>query len=707
MKIPNQLNKQKFIKTNNEKRPIEQDWTKESNYSYENFSPISTTYGVLCGYNNLMVIDCDKQEVQDILITIPEIRETFTVKTAIKKLYHFYFYVDIDNPKGFCINNKKGERIIDLQGSGRQVIGPESIINGKGKYEIVNPRSIAKISYKYLKEILINLDTNNKTIFPHEKKSTIIEIEYDDVCKAIKQKIKPKNLLPKSSQYTNPTQCPLGHSSESGKCFHHTNDVWHCFHCHEAGNIFKLYQKLYKCNFLTAKKELAKQAGIEDDIKVKALLLYGDPKTKTQASELLSREFVKLNRVYTIRNDKEPEMWIYHNGIYIAECRTYIKEYVRSILGVLYNIYFAQNVINKIITDTYIELSEFFKPEDINKIPIMNGILDIKTKTLEEFNPDFKFFYKLPITYDPLIQPTKIIKFFDDILVDKKDKLVLQELFGYLLYRDYRFEKAWMFLGKGRNGKGKTLELMERFLGLSNCTNISLQALETNPFISSVLFNKMANLAGDLPKKGLENTGRFKELTGHDFITADRKFQKPIEFRSFAKMIFSTNDLPKSYDTTDGFYDRWIIIDFPFKFVYKPIAMNEKQIDTEMIEKISTDKELSGLLNWALIGLKRLLDNDMFSINTSTEQNKLKWQRTESSCKAFLIDCIKCIYEKDTYILITDFEKEYFKYCTKHNIKPEQKKIISETISEIGGSYGIKKVKGFTKRVYHWLKFKQ
>lgn len=704
--IPIQLNKQRFIKTNNDKVPIEKDWPGTGNHSYDDFKSASSTYGVLCGHNRLVVVDCDKQDIQDMLITIPEIRETFTVKTAIKKLYHFYFYVDIDYPKGFSINNRKGERVLDLQGARSQVIGPESTINGKGKYEIVNPRSIATISYAYLKDILINLDDDNKTIQEHTKKAIQIDIEYDEVCKAIKQKIKPKDLL-KDNTGTNPTSCPLGHSSEGGKCFHHTNNVWHCFHCNKAGSVFQLYQKIHGCNFLTAKKELAKIAGIEDDIKIKVLQLYGDPKKKTLASEFLASEFMKLNRIYTIRSDKDPEMWIYRNGIYIADCRTYIKEYIRSILGRLYNIHFAQIVIEKIIADTYIDLVEFFKPEDINKVPVMNGILDIKNHTLEEFSPDYKFFYKLPITFDPLIQPSKIIQFFDDILVDEKDKLVLQELFGYLLYRDYRFEKALMFIGKGRNGKGKTLELMERFLGLANCANVTLQSLETNPFISSALFNKMANLAGDLPDKGLENTGRFKELTGHDFITADRKFQKPIEFRNFAKMIFSTNKLPKSYDTTDGFYDRWIIIDFPFKFVHEPTLEYHKQIDTEMIEKISTDKELSGLLNWALLGLKRLLTNNMFSVNTSTEQNKLKWQRTESSCKAFILDCIECVYEKGVYITIPDFEKEYFKYCNEHNIQPEQKKAITENISEVGGSYGVKLVKNVTKRVYHWLQFKQ
>jgi len=35
------------------------------------------------------------------------------------------------------------------------------------------------------------------------------------------------------------------------------------------------------------------------------------------------------------------------------------------------------------------------------------------------------------------------------------------ELFGFLLYKNYFIEKGVMFIGDGRNGKGKTINLMK------------------------------------------------------------------------------------------------------------------------------------------------------------------------------------------------------------------------------------------------------
>ena len=57
--------------------------------------------------------------------------------------------------------------------------------------------------------------------------------------------------------------------------------------------------------------------------------------------------------------------------------------------------------------------------------------------------------------YDPTKKCPNILKHFNDILQDADDVKVMLELFGYLLLKEYRIEKAFMFVGFGRNGKSK------------------------------------------------------------------------------------------------------------------------------------------------------------------------------------------------------------------------------------------------------------
>ena len=706
--VPNQLRNERFILSSVDKKPVEKAWTTSNNYTAEEIEKKNpVVYGVLCGYNNLMVIDCDQRYVQEKLMQIEDIRNTFIVKTANKQLYHFYFRVkNTKTAKGFRIDNAKGERIIDLQGVGTYVVAPGSELRDGKKYEIVNPHEISEIDIDLLTEILKNVDDGAVIISEKEKNPEPVDIEFDEVCGAIKSKLKISDLLPEKDRQHNPTMCPLGHTSQGGKCFSYTDKVWKCFHCGEHGNIFQLYQLINKTNFVEAKRALATKAGLTDDLRTQVLMLYGDDKKRHLAVELLSRELMKMNRIYTIRTDKDPEMWIFKEGIYEPNGRTYIKEFIQSIMGSLYKVHFANQVTENIITKTYIKPDQFFVNEDLNLVPVLNGILNLRTRKLERFDPKYKFFNKLPVNYDPLIKPDKVLQFFDDIFQDKNDMLVVQELFGYLLYREYKFEKAWMFLGKGRNGKGKLISLMERFLGVNNVCNVSLQTLETDKWAGARLFNKMANLSADLSKTGLKDTGLFKSLTGRDMLTADRKFLQPVNFRNYAKMIYATNELPYTYDETDGFWDRWIIIDFVYKFVDDPVTEAQKKIDREILERISTDQEMTGLLNWALDGLDRLFTTKRFSNSTSTEQIKTKWKRMSSSFSAFIMDEVVKDYTAGQYVTKQTLNSAYTKYCEQHELIPETQTIRKLKLTRMGAYEQIKKLNNITERVWAGIRLK-
>jgi len=55
-------------------------------------------------------------------------------------------------------------------------------------------------------------------------------------------------------------------------------------------------------------------------------------------------------------------------------------------------------------------------------------------------------------------------------------------------------------------------------------------------------------------------------LTGGDKIGFEKKNKDPFDDYNYAKMIIASNSLPISQDTSDGFYRRWLIVDFPNEF---------------------------------------------------------------------------------------------------------------------------------------------
>lgn len=174
---------------------------------------------------------------------------------------------------------------------------------------------------------------------------------------------------------------------------------------------------------------------------------------KAEATEMMVEQIEKEEYLYTIRNDEKIEIWIYKCGIYIPQGRSYIQEHVRRILGEAYTTYTCNQVISKIEADTFIESKDFFSNNIIEEVPVLNGLLNIFTKKLNDYDPKKIFFSKIPITYDTEKDCPHIKKHFNTVLKNKDDPKVIQELFGYLLLKDYKIEKAVMFNGVGRNGR--------------------------------------------------------------------------------------------------------------------------------------------------------------------------------------------------------------------------------------------------------------
>jgi putative DNA primase/helicase len=268
-----------------------------------------------------------------------------------------------------------------------------------------------------------------------------------------------------------------------------------------------------------------------------------------------------------------------------------------------------------------------------------------------------------------------------------------------------------MFSGSGRNGKGKSLNLIETFLGAENTSNVALQKLEENNFALSNLVNRLANIGGDIDKRSLVKTNCFKSLTGRDWMTADRKFKDFINFKNYAKMIFSANELPITYDLTEAFSNRWIIIDFPYQFVEKKVydaakdKKNLKIMDTHIIDKLTSKQELNGLLIWAFEGLQRLLKNGAFSYSKSNEEVSLIWQRRSNSFNAFIKDVL--LEDFDSKISKEELRYVYSLYCRTHKISSVGDKLIKRALEEKGVSESRITKDGVTTNCWVGIKFKE
>jgi putative DNA primase/helicase len=437
-------------------------------------------------------------------------------------------------------------------------------------------------------------------------------------------------------------------------------------------------------------------------------------KRKEDATELLVNVIKERCYIYTTKNDIQTEVWIYNNGIYTPNGKSEIKKILRCILGAFFTTNFFNEVLAKIEADTFIEADDFFKTRYPNEIPLLNGILNIETRVLTPYNPKKIFFNKLPITYNKEAKCPNIEKHFEVILKNPEDIKVMYEIIGYCLARENFLEKAVMFVGNGRNGKTKTLELIHKFIGEKNASALSLTQIAENSFELSELFGKMVNLAGDISSTALKETGGFKKVVGRDVINAKRKFLPTLSFTNYAVSIFACNELPKVYDTTDGFWDKWLLFDFPYKFVPQSELSRWTEVEQEQLKfrllnpnhilLISTPEELSGLLNKALDRLDYIKKKKEFSYSRGVEEVRREWIRKADSFQAFVMDNLEDAPE-DFRLDKNILKKVYHNYCKKYKVKGVSTNSYRITLEETFGvgemqdSYGVR----------HWtgVKFKK
>jgi len=420
------------------------------------------------------------------------------------------------------------------------------------------------------------------------------------------------------------------------------------------------------------------------------LNITGDKKNWGAASEVLVTICKSAYTFKTTMVDDMNEIWVYQDGIYLPNGKSTIKEFSRIVLDQFYTEYLVNLAINKIQADTFINQDIFFNSNIKDEIAVKNGILNLTTKILSPFTKEKIFFNKINAEYTPGIKCEKIDKFLNEVLPDPSDVKTIYEMFGYTLYKDNFIERAFMMLGSGRNGKSKCLTILKNFLTVENITAMPLQKLENGDFKECALMNKLANIAGDISGYPLKENSKFKALTGRDIISAGRKFKNDVTFTNYAKLIFSTNHLPKTYDLDNGFFDRWVYLVFPFTFKEKKEydelmknlpddqKKNYKLMDEHRIDGIMDDVEMSGLLNEALAGLDRLIESGSFTSSKTGEQTKTFWIQNSDSFLAFAMDNL----EIDSEGIITkgDLRKRYQKYCKVNKIISEGDKHIKEVL---------------------------
>jgi putative DNA primase/helicase len=359
-------------------------------------------------------------------------------------------------------------------------------------------------------------------------------------------------------------------------------------------------------------------------------LLFADPETKQKASYDIATFLMRKHNVKSIGGEKVREVYVYKDGVYVDGANI-LRYELRELLEELCTTYYTKEIIEAMKDRTSMRRSEF--KADVNLLNLNNGIFDIKTRKLLPHEPQYLFFTKLPVDYKEGADCPNTKKFLSDTLEDEAIPII-QEWLGFGLYRSYFIKKASIYVGEADTGKTTLIKLFKALFGLTNVSGVSLQKISSDKFATAYFHNKHINIYDDLQYKDIKDNGNFKMITGGDSIPGEYKFGNQFLFENYAKLMFACNKIPDVKDANDdAYFDRWIVVRFNN-------VVDKTQIDPFLVEKLTTPDELSGLLNFALEGLGRLLQNKRFSYEKDADEIKAEMQRSGSPIASFAYDCL-------------------------------------------------------------------
>jgi putative DNA primase/helicase len=386
---------------------------------------------------------------------------------------------------------------------------------------------------------------------------------------------------------------------------------------------------------------------------------------------------VLAEEVGHLRRGPDGSLWRYEKGVYLPDGDDWLAEFARAQLGEE----FRRNRLTEITAWCRANASAQLPVQPpLEPINLTNGLLFWKEDPprLAPHSPEIASIIQLPVAWDPDARCPTIAAFLNRVLpTDEPERHfdLLMDWAGYCLIPSGRYKKALLLDGPGDTGKSTVLALFEHLLGHRSVSNATLQSIADDRFAAADLYGKLANISADLDAKAIRSTGVFKILTGgQDSLRVERKYRDAFSFKPFVKLMFSANEAPGTSDQSDAFYARWLILP-----MNRQIPRAEQRRD--LIDRMTTDAELSGLLRLAVLHLKLLTRRQGFDEPKGMQHAAAEYRRRTDTVVGFVDEL--CVFDPQVRQATTPLYVEYCDWCKTSNRPALGKDRFREHISDV------------------------
>jgi P4 family phage/plasmid primase-like protien len=301
------------------------------------------------------------------------------------------------------------------------------------------------------------------------------------------------------------------------------------------------------------------------------------------------------------------------------------------------------------------------QPQDV--VIFKNGLLDLDTGSLLPHDGQY-FATGLPShDFDPLAECPQFMKLLDQL--DPSFHQTLQEWFGYCLAGDTSAHKFAVFVGIRRSGKSTLLRVLQNLVGTELSHSGMLADLGNDFGLEGCVGKRLLAIPdahdvsgqGGARGKALE---RLKSIVGEDDVSINRKGVAIYATRLPIKITMVCNKMPTFIDESGALSSRMLIFNFE-----KSVEGHE---DRALAKKL--EAEMSGIANWALIGLGRLIQNGMqFTQGDAGRQAALDAAMSQSPAARFAEEHLEVTGATEDFVTMSEVYRAYRDFANDQGLR--------------------------------------
>jgi putative DNA primase/helicase len=405
------------------------------------------------------------------------------------------------------------------------------------------------------------------------------------------------------------------------------------------------------------------------------------------AAPLGEKEFQEITRDGVkpqAEKDNQPEM-----------ARYLIDKYkIVSYLGRLYWFINGEyiddtEITNRLIAEEIPEKKTNYYKEIISqmdfKAPLIDSEKTFEIKLQNGFLKDGKFFeidfeeftpYSIAIPYKMDAAAVPVIdEYLEHLSGGNHDyKNYLLEVMAHPLITDAEFKrmlaKFFICIGKGGNGKGTFLKILEIILNRKNCSALSIKQMADEKYFNT-MFGKLVNLGDDIEDEFIskDQAKLIKNIATCDRVAGRRLFENAQDLQLTVSLIFTSNHLLKAREKGTAWKRRiaWLPMD------NEPVRKR-----ADFIKELTTPEGLQYWVKLMVEAYKRLYKNCAFTKCSIVEDFNENYHIFNDNINAFLEEAA------------TNFEgvgktqalQAYNEWCDINQEKPQSKEKLYAAIME-------------------------